>query len=154
MQRFILNLSVYYILMTVHTSQQDPNRPSKSILSFVAWTASIFVYLCFTAWALLPSKTLHAIGVTYYPSRYYAVALPAYVLVAYLFSGVVYVGINLLNTLDPEDLGALRDRGATASSLVAPLAFIKTLPGSGKDTGGIPEIGDIDPVLVSTVLAR
>lgn len=82
---------------------------SKSILSFVSWTASIFVYLCFVAWAVLPAKTLHYFGVTYYPSRYYAVALPAYVLVVYMLSGMAYIGLNMLNTLDPEDQATMID---------------------------------------------
>jgi hypothetical protein len=117
-------------------------RPSKSILSFVAWTASIFVYLCFVAWALLPAKTLHAIGVTYYPSRYYAIALPAYVL-------------NLLSTNDPEELATIRDVGPAAGvALKAPLSFIRCGAAGVKDGSGIPEIGDIDPVLVSTALVK
>lgn len=136
-------------------SASDNGRPSKSILSFVAWTASIFVYLCFAAWAFLPGKWLHAIGVTYYPSRYYAIALPAYVIVVYLLSGVVYMGLNMLNTNDPEDVATLRDVGIPhGSTLTAPLSYIKCGTATAKDNTGIPEIGDIDPILVSTVLTR
>lgn len=127
---------------------------SKSILSFVTWTASIFVYLCFVAWALLPGKTLHYFGVTYYPSRYYAVALPAYVLVVYLLSGVAYIGLNLFYTLDPEDKATIRDIGPTAltgGQMVAPLSFIKTSNVGTKDNG-IPDIGDLDPIQLSSLL--
>lgn len=134
----------------------DNEKPSKSILSFVAWTASIFVYLCFLAWALLPSKTLHYIGVTYYPSRYYAVALPAYVLVVYVLSGVAYVGINLWNTYDPEDMATMKDIVPSPSAggkMSAPLSFVKMTVIGTKDIG-IPEIGDIDPILISTVLCQ
>jgi hypothetical protein len=103
----------------------------------------------------LPAKTLHAIGVTYYPSRYYAIALPAYVIVAYLFSGVIYVGLNLLNTHDPEELATMRDVGPAAGvALKAPLSFIRCGAVGVKDGSGIPEIGDIDPILVSTALVK
>ena len=136
--------------MSASTTSNKPST-SKSTLSFVAWTASIFVYLCFTAWAILPGKTLHAIGVTYYPSRYYAIALPAYVIVVYALSGIVYIGVNLLNTKDPEDIATIRDDQTSVSTLSAPLTFIKCGGTTAKDNG-IPDIGDIDPVLVSTVL--
>ena len=132
----------------------ETEKHSKSILSFVAWAASIFVYLCFVAWALLPAKTLHYIGVTYYPSRYYAIALPAYVLVVYLLLGVAYIGFNMVNTLDPEDMATIKDLSPSPSAngnMAAPLTFIKITMIGSKDSG-IPEIGDIDPILASTVL--
>lgn len=137
------------------SASASANRPStsKSTLSFVAWTASIFVYLCFAAWAILPGKTLHALGVTYYPSRYYAIALPAYVLVVYVLSGIVYIGLNLLSTKEPEDIATIRDDHTSVATLSAPLTFIKCGGTATKDNG-IPDIGDIDPVLVSTVLYR
>ena len=134
----------------------ETEKSSKSILSFVGWAASIFVYLCFVAWALLPAKTLHYIGVTYYPSRYYAIALPAYVLVIYVLSGVAYIGVNMLNTHDPEDMATVKDLAPSPSAggnMAAPLTFIKITMIGSKDSG-IPEIGDIDPILTSTVLCQ
>lgn len=136
-------------------SSVDSSRPSKSTLSFVGWTASIFVYICYAAWAILPESTLHAIGVTYYPSRYYAIALPAYVLVIYLLSGIVYLGVNLLNTRDPEDIATMKDVGPLANStLKAPLSIVRCGSMSVKDNTGIPEIGDIDPVQMSEILCK
>jgi hypothetical protein len=133
----------------------DTSRPSKSTLSFVGWTASIFVYVCFAAWALLPERTLHGLGITYYPSRYYAVALPAYVLVVYLLSGIVYIGLNLLNTCDPEEIATMRDvRPLAGATLSAPLTFVKCGSIGTKDYSGIPEIGDIDPVQLSVILCK
>ena len=133
----------------------DTEKASKSILSFVAWAASIFVYLCFVAWALLPSQTLHYIGVTYYPSRYYAIALPAYVLVVYALSGIAYIGINMMNTNDPEDMATVRDSAPSPSAggnMSAPINFTKITMIGSKDSG-IPDIGDIDPILASSFLS-
>lgn len=135
-------------------SNGEIDGSSKSILSFVAWTASIFVYLCFVAWAVLPGKTLHYFGITYYPSRYYAVALPAYVLVVYSLSGLAYMGLNMFNTLDPEDKATMTDVRSSASAdshMSAPLTFIKTSNVGTKDNG-IPDIGDLDPIQLSSLL--
>ena len=115
--------------------------------SFVAWLITIFAYACFLAWSFLPQNILHAIGITYYPSRYYAVALPAYLLVLYFLCSVAYVGLNLTNTLDPDDLGTIRDKGNTTRA--ASQYYVKC---GVKE--GIPDFGDIDPVIVSSIIHR
>ena len=60
-------------------------------------------------------------GITYYPSRYYAIALPAYMIVIILVINMSYIGINLLMTLEPDDMFTIRDNQAIPS----PNAFIK-----------------------------
>lgn len=130
------------------------SKTSKSTYSFVAWISSIIGYVGFIAWAFLPQSFLHSWGITYYPSRYYAVAIPAYIIVLYVLSGWVYIAFNLLHTLDPEDIGTIRDRKqrgaiATASNSHAPVGIVKV--GS---LDGIPPMQDIDPVQISTILKR
>jgi hypothetical protein len=119
-----------------------------STYSFAAWIASILVYICFLAWAFLPENVLHSIGITYYPSRYYAIAIPAYIIILYILINVAYMGLNLFYTLDPEDLGCIRDTNIDRN-LTAPLQFIKC---GTKE--GIPDVGDIDPILISFVYCR
>ncbi len=114
--------------------------------SFVGWIASIFMYVCFIAWAFLPENILHSLGITYYPSRYYAVALPAYMIVLYLLTGLAYIGLNMMNTLDPDDMETIRDR-IPNQTRQAPLSFVKC---GMKE--GIPDFGDIDVTQISTVL--
>jgi phosphatidylinositol glycan class P protein len=125
-------------------------KASKSTYSFVAWISSIIGGFCFVAWAFLPQKFLHSLGITYYPSRYYAVAIPSYIIVLYILSGWMYLGYNLWNTLDPADVRTIRDRNSRAkNSSTAPIGIIKigTLE-------GIPAMQDIDPVQISTILKR
>jgi hypothetical protein len=97
-------------VVVMRVSDVEGKSTSKSTFSIVAWISSICAYVCFIAWAVLPSKTLRYIGVTYYPSRYYAVALPAYVLVMFALCGIAYIGLNLLKTLDPEDKRSAWDK--------------------------------------------
>eukprot|EP01036_Dinobryon_divergens_P022138 gene22138-30374_t len=95
---------------------------------------------------------LQYLGITYYPSRYYAVALPAYFIVVYVLAAVCYIGWNMMNTLDPEDLGTVYDydhrRGSALSIGKAPSLFIKC--GTQE---GIPDIADMDPIEINFLLS-
>ena len=123
-----------------------------AVYSFVAWLATIFAYACFLAWAFLPQHVLHSIGITYYPSRYYAIALPAYFIVVYLLLGVAYIGYNMTNTLEPDDLGTIRDKSGSGNSNTVRSASQYYTKCGVKE--GIPDFGDIDAVLISSIVHR
>ena len=72
-------------------------------LSFVLWVGSWLCFSLFLAWAALPEQTLRSLGVSYYPSRYYALAVPAYLVAVSLLASCVYAGVNMARTLDPAD---------------------------------------------------
>ena len=92
-----------------------------SVYAFVAWIASMVVFVIFLIWAFSPRSWFHELGITYYPSRYYAIALPAYMIVIILVINMSYIGINLLMTLEPDDMFTIRDNQAISS----PNVFIK-----------------------------
>ena len=121
---------------------------NNSVYSFVGWITSFGVYICFLCWAYLPEEYLLSLGITYYPSRYYAIALPAYFIVLITLSFTFYVGLNMMNTLEPEDFGTIRDLGKAArvQKFVSPV-FVTC---GGKE--GVPDIADIDPLQVSKYL--
>ena len=122
------------------------------VYAFVGWVSSVCGYILFLVWAFAPESVLHdVIGVTYYPSRYYALALPSYLMVVYVFVGTLYIGLNLISTLDPDDMYTVRDE----HSRPAPASFIvcnQKNNSSGGGGGGLPDIGDIDPCQVSKLL--
>lgn len=120
---------------------------NKSILSFVGWISSYLMYFCYIAWAVLPTSLLHSWGITYYPSRYYAIALPAYCITTYLLLCMAYIGWNMMNTHDPEDFATMRDIQTKEKTPLVPPNFIK----SSRDDG-IASIGDIDPIALSRVM--
>lgn len=111
--------------------------------SFVGWIASLLVYIWFLLWAFLPSRWLHSMGVTYYPSRYYAIALPAYLMVLYFLVGFAYIGYNMWTNVHPTDFASFRDKESRDHPVV-PLVCQKFSMNEG-----IPEVGDIDPVEIS-----
>lgn len=49
-------------------------------------------------WAYLPDETLRTYGLTYYPSKHWALAVPSMIVVTYLFSIVFYMAVNLAKT--------------------------------------------------------
>jgi hypothetical protein len=48
----------------------------------------------FVVWAYVPDATLEAYGFTYFPSKHWAVAVPAMIVVTYVFSLVVYKAVD------------------------------------------------------------
>lgn len=68
------------------------------LFGFGGWLASALFYVLFLVWAYVPEATLEAYGFTYFPSKHWAVAVPAMIVVTYLFSLVMYKAVNLLST--------------------------------------------------------
>ena len=69
----------------------------------------------FLVWAYVPEATLHGLGITYYPDKYWALALPAFFCTAYALSGVAYVGLNMLSTAPLDSLQTLTGEGTRSS---------------------------------------
>lgn len=65
---------------------------------FAGWIASVVLYVLFLIWAYVPDDILEAHGLTYSPSKRWALAVPAMVVVTYLFSIVLYKAVNLMAT--------------------------------------------------------
>lgn len=126
--------------------------PSSPPYSFVVYIASFGVYFCFIFWAYLPPEVLHYLGITYYPSRYYAIALPAFILVTVCAINLSYIAYNMLKTHDPDEFSTFRDdlsaEGAVKTAR-CPARFMKY-----NDRERIPDIADIDPIELSKVLWR
>ncbi|XBA50738.1 hypothetical protein SBP28_005321 [Candidozyma auris] len=62
---------------------------------FFIYVLSTLALLVYATWLLLPESYLALLGVYYYPSKYWAQAVPAYSLMLMLF---IYIGLALYNT--------------------------------------------------------
>ncbi|KAI9918200.1 hypothetical protein PsorP6_013092 [Peronosclerospora sorghi] len=68
------------------------------LFGFGGWVASAFCYVLFLIWAYVPETTLRSYGWTYFPSKHWAVAVPAIMVMTYVFSLVLYKATALLST--------------------------------------------------------
>ncbi|BBN20171.1 phosphatidylinositol N-acetylglucosaminyltransferase subunit P [Marchantia polymorpha subsp. ruderalis] len=79
------------------------------VYGFVGSIGSLVSYAVYIIWAYTPESWLHALGITYYPSRYWAIAIPSYVIISVLFICVLYVSFNFLATNPPQSRYTLYD---------------------------------------------
>jgi len=68
----------------------------------------LFSIVGFLLWAYLPENILDEYGITYYPSRYWALALPAMLCVTVMMTTVIYVAINMLSTAPLDSYNTIR----------------------------------------------
>ncbi|RKP23769.1 PIG-P, partial [Syncephalis pseudoplumigaleata] len=56
------------------------------------------VIVLFSLWAYLPDHVLIGAGIAYFPSKHWAVAIPAWTMMLLLFSYLVFIAVNLIRT--------------------------------------------------------
>ncbi|KIP07278.1 hypothetical protein PHLGIDRAFT_105857, partial [Phlebiopsis gigantea 11061_1 CR5-6] len=79
---------------------------------FVAWTSTYLLFCLLLLWALLPDARIAALGVSWYPSREWALLLPAYSVVLVLLTYVAYFALALAGTPAFSDVATVT--GASA----------------------------------------
>ena len=86
----------------------NPER-QRALYGFVAWIATHICYALFVLWAYIPEERLRQIGVTYYPAKYWALALPCYVLVTLSAIQVLYWTYNMMHLPPLESMSTIVD---------------------------------------------
>lgn len=96
--------------VTVSSTNATPYAEYRGFFTYIL---SWLVLTVFMIWALVPNSALEYCGVYYYPSKYWAQAVPAYLLLLMLY---VYVFIACWNTevktLALDDLRVITDEHA------------------------------------------
>ncbi|KAJ1935939.1 hypothetical protein FBU59_005221, partial [Linderina macrospora] len=120
--------------------------PTFEYYGFVVYMVSLAVFGVYIIWAYLPSEMLKALGFTYYPDRYWALVLPAWLFMAVLsiyFLNMAYI-MYATPPLDSPD--AFYD----PNSNIAP----GELPEEHMchEVGGIPNVADIPISVVNKCL--
>ncbi|KAM0854338.1 hypothetical protein ACQ4PT_050493 [Festuca glaucescens] len=96
-------------------------RPSEpEAHGFVGSIAAVAAALAYLAWAYAPEPWLHYIGVTYYPNKRWAVAVPAFVLVAVAQVMILYVASNFLLAPPPASFDTISDEHARDPAASSP----------------------------------
>ena len=120
------------------TISGDP-RAGRASCGLLLYAGSWLGFGAWLAWAYVPDRVLHAWGVTWYPSKYWALALPAWALVALAFAFVAYFFANIMSEAPLDSLSVVTD--AHARPLPAQCACCAD--------GGVPPFADVPPELVS-----
>lgn len=69
-----------------------PQAEYKGFASYVISCIFLFAWLC---WSLLPDRILNMLGIYYYPSRWWALAIPSYILVSMVYGYVALACYNV-----------------------------------------------------------
>ncbi|KAL8500542.1 hypothetical protein ACS0TY_020215 [Phlomoides rotata] len=79
------------------------------VYGFVGSITTVVFTAIFIIWAYVPDHWLHSIGIYYYPSRYWALAVPTYVMVAIVLAVTFYISANFMATPPPTSLNSMFD---------------------------------------------
>ncbi|CAI9279161.1 phosphatidylinositol N-acetylglucosaminyltransferase subunit P [Lactuca sativa] len=92
------------------SGDHGPN-PSE-VYGFVGAISTVVATVIFMVWAYVPDPWLHSIGIFYYPSKYWALALPAYAMVIIATIFIFYIGLNFMATPPPSSFNSIFDENS------------------------------------------
>ncbi|XP_057456549.1 phosphatidylinositol N-acetylglucosaminyltransferase subunit P-like [Lotus japonicus] len=110
-------------------------KPSE-VYGFLGSITTVVASVIFLVWAYVPESWLHSIGITYYPSRYWALAVPTYVMVSIVLMLGFYIGLNFISTPSPASIYTVFDEFSRD-----PLSLDCSLAGEEKPIDPISDIG-------------
>ncbi|KAL6243612.1 hypothetical protein RBB50_009605 [Rhinocladiella similis] len=96
----------------------SPKVPTYEYYGFVLYLASTIAFLMYILWSYLPSPFLHAMGVTYYPNRWWSLAIPAWIvmLLVFIYAALLSYNVEYL-TLPLASLECMVDEAANVAIL-------------------------------------
>ncbi|POG65873.1 uncharacterized protein OCT59_011827 [Rhizophagus irregularis] len=118
--------------------------PTYEYYGFALYLLSFIAFVIYLLWAYLPDEVLISLGITYYPDRYWALALPVWTFVLVLFIYAAFISINFLNTSPFDSYNTITDDYANIGQNLSQL--------SGITDDFVPELHDIPIGIVNACL--
>ncbi|KAI8367499.1 PIG-P-domain-containing protein [Radiomyces spectabilis] len=118
--------------------------PIYEYYGFVMYLASFVVLGIYLIWAYVSDDILHGLGITYYPNRYWALAVPIWLMTVVWMIFFSFMAINLMNTAAFDSYACITDEHANVMQMQCPHAE--------RPEDWMPELHDIPISLVSALL--
>lgn len=115
-----------------------------AVHGFVLWISSYVLLVAYLGWAYIPESILQTCGITYYPSKYWAIALPAQFVASVIFYFLVVVCLNLKQTPSLASFYTFRDKHSRIK--------VSMEGTSHYDDAPTPDISDMPIKLVNDLL--
>uniref|UniRef100_A0A8I6XVT0 PIG-P domain-containing protein n=1 Tax=Hordeum vulgare subsp. vulgare TaxID=112509 RepID=A0A8I6XVT0_HORVV len=90
-------------------------KPSE-VYGFVGSITVVIATAVYLAWAYTPEPALRSLGITYYPTKYWALAVPSLAMVAVALSLIAYLGSNFVATPPPTSFSTIFGRYCSSST--------------------------------------
>ncbi|RHZ50274.1 hypothetical protein Glove_502g17 [Diversispora epigaea] len=118
--------------------------PTYEYYGFVLYLLSFIAFVIYLLWAYLPDDVLESMGITYYPHRYWAVALPVWSFVFVLFIFAAFISINFYNTAPLDSFNTITDDQSVVKQNFSQLSEITN--------DFVPELHDLPIGIVNVCL--
>ncbi|GBF96676.1 hypothetical protein Rsub_09309 [Raphidocelis subcapitata] len=115
---------------------------SVEVYGFVGWITSAVAFALYVLWAALPESQLRRVGITYYPSKHWALAVPLWLLLGVAWVYWAYEGLNAMVVPPLSSLTTLQDANCKWGGEADP----------GAPRRAIPPLSHVPPAVVSRVL--
>nr|XP_039248081.1 phosphatidylinositol N-acetylglucosaminyltransferase subunit P-like [Styela clava] len=109
--------------------------PERAAYGFVLYLASYILFAVFVIWAYVPDEVLHSIGLTYLPTKAWAIVLPILGCIGAVSIPVVYFIINILHTQALEEEIEIHSKSNIPES---------TIQNFDLSSGSVPPIVELD----------
>ncbi|KAF7980542.1 hypothetical protein HWV62_37683 [Athelia sp. TMB] len=113
---------------------------------FVAWTSTYILFVLYLLWAILPDEYIVWLGVDWYPSREWALLIPAYSVVVCFLTYFTYFALAIAATPSFSDMSTITDSRAHFPSTFDPNPYV-----AQGHPDAIPELYDIPIGMVNRV---
>lgn len=80
--------------VAARATRASPKVPTYEYYGFVLYLFSSASFLVYLLWSYLPSPFLHALGIYYYPNRWWSLAVPAFLVMALVYLFVALAAYN------------------------------------------------------------
>jgi hypothetical protein len=100
-----------YLSVTLfsHADVKGYGASRTEVAAFVGMILSVVLFITYVAWAIVPDNLLISFGVSYFPNKYWAVALPLYFVMLGLFVVTGYIALSMYYNPELCDLRLAED---------------------------------------------